>query len=338
MLRIHFTYLLVLVLIGVNHGIFAQQKSRNTLNMYNIGSYNPAVVGSTSYGDAFFNLRDQYWNLTDYNSDKINTSTQWFGIHMPIKRFNSGIGVQFDFNKIGFEDRKDINLNYAYQFKLGEGKLGLGINIGVSMFKFSLEDAIYPNGVNGTGSDTWLQERYGKMGEETINKFILGAGILYRSKDVYFGISSTQLNEPNFDFDNDEVDYIKRTYWVTAGYNYQTSNPLWVIKPSALLKANLNSNDGLGAIAQLSIDLLLQYNKFVVAGVSYTSSRNISPVLGVEISNGSKLDGLRMLAAYDFTWSDYNDQHAGSFELTIGYSFNLSIEKVTKSYKSVRFL
>lgn len=305
--------------------------------MYNIGSYNPAVVGSTSYGDAFVNIREQDWGFEDYNGNDISTFTTWLGVQMPLKKLNSGIGVKLTTDKIGFEETQDLRLSYAYQFKVGEGKIGLGVDLGVAWYTFNLDDAVFPNGINGTGSDQWLEERYGSN-SEPMTKFVAGAGILYRSKDNYFGISASNFLHSKFDYPAGEVDYIEPTYWITAGYSYQTSNPLWMIKPSALLKTNLNTNDGFGAIAQLSIDLLVQYNKFIIAGVSYTSSSDISPILGVEINNGSKLDGLRLVGAYDISWSDLQGQHNGSFEVTIGYSFNLSIEKVTKSYKSVRFL
>lgn len=323
---------------GINLSVFAQQKSRNTLNMYNISSYNPAVVGSTSYGDAFVGVRQQNMTSSDNeNYGDLGASTQWLGVNMPLKKLSSGIGLVFSNDKIGFESTQDIKLSYAYQIKIGEGKLGLGIEFGILSYTFDLSEAIYPNGVSGSGSDSWLQQKYAASKESIIEPSI-GGGVFYKSKEIYCGISTTQINEPKFDLSGNEVSYIERTYWITAGYNYQTSNPLWVIKPSALLKSNLNFDDGFNSVSQLSIDLLIQYNKFVIAGVCYTSSSDISPVLGIEINNGSKLDGLRVLGAYDISWSDLQSQHSGSLEVMIGYSFNLSIEKVTKSYKSVRFL
>lgn len=306
--------------------------------MYNITSFNPAAAGSTSFGDAFASVRSQQLGFEDYAGNSIGPVTQWYGIHMPLKKINSGIGLLVTADKIGFEKTTDFKLSYSYQFKLGEGKLGIGIDLGFVQYTFDLSKAKYPNGIetDGDGSDTWLQSRYA-MGDNLM-KFVLGAGLFYRSKDIYFGISSSQINEPSFSFGDSETNYINRTYWVNAGYNYQTSNPMWVIKPSALLKSNLNFGDSFNSVAQLSFDLLLQYNKFIIGGVSYTSGNDISPIIGIEINNGSKLDGLRAIFAYDFILSALGAESSGSLEVMVGYSFNLSIEKVTKSYKSVRFL
>jgi type IX secretion system PorP/SprF family membrane protein len=305
--------------------------------MYNTSSFNSAYVGSNTFGEAMYGRREQQIVFGD--SKGFGPKTDWASVHMPISKINSGLGLAFTQDQIGFEHTFDLRLQYAYHFKLGEGKLGIGVDLGVVNYQFSLEDAVYPNALgsgNSGQSDPWLKSKFDKG--DGIWKFQFGAGVFYRNKNIYLGLSSTQINEPKFDIDNDDISYVSRTYWLTAGYKYQTSNPLWVIKPSALIKANFNAENSLNSVAQISLDLMFQYNKFVIAGVTYTSASDISPVVGVEINNGSKLDGLRALVAYDLTWSALRAGSSGSFEFMIGYSFNLSIEKVTKSYKSVRFL
>lgn len=305
--------------------------------MYNITSYNPAAAGSTDMGNASITIREQQMGFSDYADTSIGPGTQWFNVNIPMPKINSGIGAVIVVDEIGFEQTMDFKLTYAYQLELGNGTLGLGVNLGAVSYSFDLGGARYPNAIGGgTGSDSWLSQMFADA--EDLFVFTMDAGVFYRAKDVYLGISSTKINKPSFDLAGSDVSYIDRNYWITAGYVYQTSNPLWVFKPSALVKSTLNFEEGISAIAQLSLDLLFQYNKFVIAGVSYNSGNDISPVLGVEISNGSKFDGLHVYAAYDYNWSALGAESYGSLEILIGYSFNLSIEKETKSYKSVRFL
>ena len=106
---------------------------------------------------------------------------------------------------------------------------------------------------------------------------------------------------------------------------------MWTLYPSMLLKTTVTDT-------QLNFDLTALYNNFIVGGVSYITGNDFSLVAGVKFSNGGKFDGMRALISYDLIGSQIRAQSSGSVEFMVGYSFNLSVEKVNKTYKSVRFL
>jgi len=49
-------------------------------------------------------------------------------------------------------------------------------------------------------------------------------------------------------------------------------------------------------------------------------------------------NGVRIGYSYDFTVSQIGKYSDGSHELTIGYCFDLSLDKSPQKYKSIRFL
>ena len=54
---------------------------------------------------------------------------------------------------------------------------------------------------------------------------------------------------------------------------------------------------------------------------------------GVNLNNGISVG-----YGYDLGLSKLRTYHSGSHEVVVGYTFNVDIEKRTKSYKSVRIL
>ncbi len=289
--------------------------------MYHESAYNPAQVGSASFGDVNMVIREQYMKFVD----DAGPSTMWFNASLPIKKFNSGVGISLSRNKQGFEERIDFKLNYAYHINLGSGKFGFGVSVGGNTIGWSVEDPIYPDG----SSDGFVDSEI--LSKDNFTNLLLGVGVYYKVKGLYSGFAVTEINEPNLKFESDKREYFKRHYWLSAGYDFKTSNPMWTIKPSILVKTSF-------ADAQVNVDLLACYNNLIVAGGAYTSGNDFSLIAGVKFSNGGKLDGARAIISYDIIGSKLRTQSAGNLEIMLGYSFNLSVEKVNKTYKSVRFL
>jgi hypothetical protein len=104
--------------------------------------------------------------------------------------------------------------------------------------------------------------------------------------------------------------------------------------PSLQYKGQLGKPITISA-SQINFNSLVEYNKFLVFGLSYCTSNDISFIAGATIRNGSKLDGMRFVASWDIITSKLRKT---SLELTIGYNFNMTMQKTVKTYKSVRFL
>jgi len=315
-----FGVLLFFCLVLLGFTLKAQQDPRVTLNMFNLPQINPAVAGSTDMAEASLVIRQQMHSFKDYEGNKPGPSIQLLGAFAPLKKINSGAGINFTVKNEGLVESYKFRLNYAYQMDVNDGKLGLGVNLGG--MSTSIKDAKPKD--SGDPVITKLQQKDDMIALDA------DLGVYYRKDDLTFGLSSTNVFQSKYD---SAVVINKRHYYANVAYKYRTANPLLVFKPSVFIKTTGNS-----ASTQISLNLLGQYNKSLFGGVCYSSGHDLSIVAGTEINNGSKFDGLRIGAAYDLITSDLSRYAIGSFEFMLSYSFSMSVEKVTKTYKSVRFL
>jgi type IX secretion system PorP/SprF family membrane protein len=155
----------------------------------------------------------------------------------------------------------------------------------------------------------------------------MGLGVFYRSENLFLGISTTHLNQARIRYENvNSPPYLVRHYYLTGGYNLQLANPLFEIMPSFVLSSDGKAN-------QIYVNTTLRYNKRFWGGVSYRGNEAIVGLLAVELFNG-----VRIGYSYDFTISRIRRHSSGSHELTVGYCFDLSLDRTPQKYKSIRFL
>lgn len=319
--NIIFSSLLILVGVLLYVPSMAQLNPRSTLYAYHQSSYNPAICGAFDYGNATAVIRRQYMGF----EDGAGPATTWLDVSMPLKSLKSGVGLSIAQVKEGFEKRISAKLNYAYHLDLGAGRLGMGLSAGLNSAEWDLSDAIYPDG----SSDNFIDQTIGS--QDRFNSFLLGFGIFYQTGGLYAAAAVTELNEPAIKAGSEKLDYLKRHYWLACGYEYRTSSPMWTLYPSMTLKTTFSE-------IQASFDCRAIYNNFIIGGLCYTSSNDISLNLGLQFKNGSKLDGLKTIFSYDIVTSKLGGESSGNLEVMVSYDFNLFVEKENKTYKSVRFL
>ena len=107
-----------------------------------------------------------------------------------------------------------------------------------------------------------------------------------------------------------------------AGSYHELSSSL-SLNPSIYLKSD-------GASSQLDINTNLLYNDKIWGGLSYRLDVGIVVLAGLELMKDLKL-GL----AYDIVTSEINKN---SFEVMLGYNFNIKVDTQVKRYKNPRFL
>jgi type IX secretion system PorP/SprF family membrane protein len=88
-----------------------------------------------------------------------------------------------------------------------------------------------------------------------------------------------------------------------------------------------------GKANQVYLNTNVRYNKRFWGGVSYRTGDAIVGILGVELFNGVQVG-----YSYDFSVSKIGKYSSGTHELTIGYCFDLSLDRTPQRYKSIRFL
>ncbi len=253
-------------------------------------------------------------------------STSFFSADAPFSFLGASHGAALNIlnDALGYEKNLGLGLSYAYRLELGKGKLGLGLNFGLLNKALDLGSVgwIIPEGLGDVAGDPAIPQS-----NQSGVAFDMGLGVFYRTENLFLGISTTHLNQSRIRYDNTAVIYLARHYYATAGYDLQMANPLFEVMPSFVLSSD-------GRVNQLYVNTNVRYNKRFWGGVSYRTGENaVVGIVGVELFNG-----IRVGYSYDFDFSKLNTVSNGTHELTVGYCFDLSMEKSPQKYKSIRFL
>jgi type IX secretion system PorP/SprF family membrane protein len=285
---------------------------------------------------------------------------QWLGItgaprttlvvaSMPYQLFDRehGVGLSMYNDRAGLFSANVISGQYAYKTQLFKGNLGIGLQVGYINETFEGSkveipkdnDFFDPNDTSNPGSDV------------SGTSLDASLGLYYSKKNFYAGLSLTHLLSPKLELNDNYILEIPRTYYFTAGYNIQLSNPLLELRPTMLIKTmELSSfyiegdsvlvpvkkeNVLKGMLAQTQIDISLRmiYNKTFWVGLSWRKQDAVMIMLG------GKFKMIEAGYTYDFPISRIIKGSWGSHELFLRYFVDISKKKSTKNkHKSVRIL
>jgi type IX secretion system PorP/SprF family membrane protein len=308
-------YIVLLFLSVLTYG---QQDPEFSQHISAMSLYNPGSAGSHDRICLNALHREQWVGFPG------KPSTSYFSADGAFSLFgkNLGAGISILNDNFGFNSDLGINLQGSYRIDVGAGKLGIGLNLGVLNKSLSPEwKTIDDKGVEGTGTgDDAIPTKGSKVA------FDMGLGVFYRAENIFMGISTTHLNQARISYSENATTRMVRHYYVIAGYNLQLPNPMFELTPYFLLKSD-------GRVNQIYLNTTLKYNKRFWGGVSYRGGDAIVGLLGLELFNG-----VRVAYSYDFTTSKIGKYSDGSHELSIGYCFDLSLDKSPQKYKSIRFL
>ena len=297
---------------------FSQQDPQFSQYMFNIASFNPGYMGSTGKICISGLNRQQWMGFPGA------PSATYFNANAPVKPFglNSGVGLSIISDNLGFNKDLGLSAAYAYRLDIGSGTLGIGVNLG--FYNKALEAEWYiPQEIEGS-SPAESDNSIPKPDESQI-AFDMGFGLFYSTENLYFGISTTHLNQPTIKYETSNP-YLARHYYAVAGYRFQLPNPLFEILPSAIVKSDGTTNS-------FDISTLVRYNKKFWGGVSYRAGDALTGIIGFDLFNG-----IRVGYSYDFNTSDIGNYSDGSHEISLGYCFSLSFDKTPQKYRSIRFL
>ena len=292
----------------------AQQDPLLSHIFFNKVFLNPAFAGNQ--GDINVNIisRQQWVGFGD-GAPKTTALT----INSPINilGINSGIGFSMANDQLGFEKNFSGSLDYAYIHSLGTGNLCFGLQLGI--FNKSLDGTFLPP--DGSSNDPVIP----KSKEQSLI-FDMGIGALYTLNDLYIAFSSSHLTQPKFKFPTNDLNYLKRHYYLMSGYRIGIQNNPIELYPNVLVAFD-------GSSPQLTINLNAVYNKKFWGGVTYRTLDAIDLNVGIELFNGIKIG-----YAYGLNFSKLIKTNTGSHEVMLGYNFNLGFDKAPQKYRSVRFL
>lgn len=151
----------------------AQQDPLSTQFWNNYANINPAMSGLQYDHHATANHRNQWdgvsgapWTLSG------NYGTNLAGHH--------GVGITYQYHKIGFSSTQEVNLNYNYQFTLGAADKDrtLSVGVGLGLRHYAIRSEWVPP---TTFEDPFLGGNFSDIGPN------LNAGIAYKDKGLLVG-------------------------------------------------------------------------------------------------------------------------------------------------------
>tara|TARA_R110001632_G_scaffold16997_4_gene54426 strand:- start:423 stop:1301 length:879 start_codon:yes stop_codon:yes gene_type:complete len=273
--------------------------------MYNIGSFNPAYVGTVETPDISGLYRVQWSGIPGA------PRTMRFGVNLPFQNEKNGLGFNVVSDQLGPTTQTYIDVAYSFQVKLSEEtKLSFGVDAGGSLL-----DVDYTKGDFEDENEPLLNNA------DTFNKFYptVGAGIFMYQQNWYVGLSV-----PNFLTSGlyaDEVANIvedKMQFNFIGGYVFDFSEVL-KFKPAVLM----NYLNGSPLNLNLSANFLI--SDVVTLGASYRLDNALSGLAGLQVSNS-----LFLGYAYDYNTNGLGEYSQGSHEVILKFYLGRASSKVKK--------
>lgn len=291
--------------------VYGQKEPQYTQYMYNIGSFNPAYVGTVQTTELAALYRAQWIDIPGA------PRTIRFGANLPFSNETMGLGINIVNDQLGPLSQTYADLSYSYQVKITDNtKLSFGMDLGGSFLNVDFSKGTFEN----PGEALSL---------ERINNFYptVGAGLFMYGDAWYVGASI-----PNFLTEgvyNDEIASVvedRIQFNFIGGYVFNLSDGL-KFKPAFMV----NSLSGAPLNINLSGNFLI--SDVVTAGVSYRVENAFSGLAGFQISNSTFIG-----YSYDYNTNALGEFNQGSHEVILkfylGRGGNNSNAKNDKSGKS----
>ncbi len=276
------TLLVSIMVYFVSFMAVGQKEPQYTQYMYNIGSFNPAYVGTVETPEIAGLYRAQWIDIPGA------PRTFRFGVNVPFANEKTGLGFNVISDQLGPSTQTYVDVAYSYQVSISDNtKLSFGLDVGGSFLN-----------VDFSKGDFEI-ENEPLLNTETVNKFYptIGAGTFLYSDDWYVGLSI-----PNFltnGIYGDEIAVLvedKVQFNFIGGYVFDLSERL-KFKPAFML----NYLQGAPVNFNLSTNFLI--DDVVTLGASYRVDNALSGLAGFQVSSG-------MFVGYSY---DYNTNGLGEF-------------------------
>lgn len=284
----------ILITFVVPFGIcFSQQEPQYTQYMYNIGSFNPAYVGTVENPDVSGLYRAQWVDVPGA------PTTLRFGVNVPFANEKTGLGLNVINDALGPSDQTFITVSYSYQVNISdEAKLSFGLSGGGSLLNLDFSEGTFnnPNDPATTG--------------ETINNFypVVGAGVFVYQDNWYSGLSVPNVLTNGLY--NDEVATVVEDnlqFSLIGGYIFDISERTR-FKPAFLV------NYLEGAPVTVNISANFQFLDAFTAGAAYRFDNAVSALAGFQISSG-----LFLGYTYDYNTNGFGEFNGGSHEAILKF-------------------
>ena len=292
----------------------AQQDPQFSLGFLNRVFTNPGEAGNTTEGLFCAAMANRLELINFEGSPVVNV----LSLHGPVTLFgiSSGIGITLYNDVAGALRAPGFSAAYAYRRPLFQGTLGVGIDMGMLSSWYTGNSWRLPN---GAAADDAVPTR-----EEAALSFDMNMGVAYHSRTWFGGIACKHLTAPTLG--TERLARYRQTGYLHAGYRHAFDDSQWSVTPMLGLVTDF-------AQTSWRVDAAARYGTKYLLGIGYRWGQAITGMLGMNIFNG-----VEVVYAYDFFTSAVNRFSGGCHEITVSYSFSLTVPKGTQRYKSIRYL
>ena len=271
----------------------AQREPFYTQYMYNIGSFNPAYVGTVESLDLNLLYRSQWIDIPGA------PRTIRFGANVPLQNRKHGLGFNAVNDQLGPTTQTFVDISYSFQIQFEyDVYLAFGLDAGGSFLNVDFSKGTFEN----PGEPI--------LGQQNISEFTptVGAGVFLYHESWYAGLSV-----PNFLTDrlvSDEVAQIveeEMQFNLIGGYVFQLNDNL-KFKPAFLV----NYIRGNPVNANVSLNFLM--NDSLTLGAAYRWDNAVSALAGFQISNTVFIG-----YSYDYNTNGLGGYNSGSHEAILKF-------------------
>lgn len=297
------TLSILVLVIFMSTGVFAQQIPRYSQYMFNMLNINPAYAGNRDVATVNMLIRRQWVNFPGAPFSGSATYDK------RISGSNSSIGGQIYSDRIGIEQTNGVQGFYSFTAPFENASLAIGTSLGILNYSIN-----YARSNPFDVGDPNLQM--------SINGYLPTAalGMLYSRERWYLGFSAPALLKTKINSNNQSVIRQARAdghFFLTGGYIMPISEML-TFKPSVLLKAVS------GAPIQADLNANIWYGDLLGAGVSYRHKESLVGMLELQLN-----PLLRIGYSYDHTTSRLTYYNNGTHELMLRMELGGTIKAVT---------
>lgn len=276
----------------------------------NMHMVNPSFVGMWDKAGLLISTRQ------DYASIKGATMFQQFSYHSPVKNHSSGVGLDVVKRYVGIERQLIITGNYAFQIRLDMyNYLRFGLKAGILNYGNDLTRYdLYPDRIPDPEFQNDIQN---------YNMTVFGVGGVFFNDHLYISLSAPRLINNTFNVNRTGYSSTQefKTAYLCGAYLFRM--PLGImLRPNLLVVGTVGKSVYFDAAAvvylpsNLQLGLNLRSNGSSCISGQFTFSNN-----------------LRIGFAADYAlFQDIRKFQVGTYELLVGYDFNIYRKTIKPNY------
>jgi len=304
------TIIFLVLAVALQQTLIAQQTPITSQYLTNGLIINPAYAGTRGALSTNLSYRKQWAKIVGA------PQFQTLSLHSPVnKREKVALGLVAEYMTYGVT--KDIGIYgfYAYNVRLGKGKLSMGLRGGVDLSNTNYNNLQFPD---GNPQDPLL------MGDIRYVMPNIGAGFYYYTDRFFAGLSVPSILTYKSDAQNESgvsPEFMMfKTYFLTG--TLIRFSDAFKVKPSVLVRYSMTE----------PLEMDLNANLIIADLLWIGGSYRIAEKAAVALLDLQVTPQLKIGYSYDYQLGHLNNYTTGTHEISLRYEFEYSVSATSPRY------